>query len=61
MTLHRGTYQTIGLAYARLLDRMLSAGLRARLPIQELYLRGPGMLVPRSPRRYLTEIRLAVQ
>jgi len=38
-----------------------SAGGVTRLPIEEVYLRGPGMLLPRSPGRYLTEIRLVLK
>jgi len=60
VTLHRGPLEEIGRSYARLLDRARQAGSSVTLPIEELSLRGPGMLVPPSPRRYLTEIRIGL-
>lgn len=59
VTLHQGPYEQIGRSYARLLRHARSADAADGLPIEEIYLRGPGMFVPRSPSRYLTEIRLA--
>jgi DNA-binding transcriptional MerR regulator len=60
VTLHRGPYEQIGRSYWRLLAHARSAGAATRLPLEEIYLRGPGMLLPRSPDKYLTEIRLAL-
>jgi DNA-binding transcriptional MerR regulator/effector-binding domain-containing protein len=56
--LHRGPYETLGTTYKRLFDHAGAARLATGLPIEEVYLRGPGMLIPRNPRSYLTEIRL---
>jgi DNA-binding transcriptional MerR regulator len=61
VTLHRGPYEQIGRSYSRLLAHARSAGAVSRLPIEEFYLRGPGMLLPRSPGKYLTEIRLVLK
>jgi len=55
---HEGPYERIGESYKRLFDYLGERGLEARLPSREVYLRGPGMILPRSPKKFLTEIQI---
>jgi DNA-binding transcriptional MerR regulator/effector-binding domain-containing protein len=53
---HRGSYETIGEAYRRLFDFIGSGGFQRATPYREIYLTGPGLLIPRNPKRFLTRI-----
>lgn len=57
---YRGPYEGIGEAYKALFDYLDGKGLRARTPSREIYLKGPGMILPRSPKKYVTEIQVLV-
>lgn len=56
--LHRGGYDTLSDAYARLFAAARSLGRTPEVPIRETYLKGPGLVFPGNPRRYQTEIVL---
>jgi DNA-binding transcriptional MerR regulator/effector-binding domain-containing protein len=55
---HRGPYSELGRSYRRLIDFVGGRNLTLGAPIQEVYLRGPGMLFPGNPKEYLTDIRV---
>jgi len=57
---HQGPYETVGDSYGRLFDRLRELGLEARTPSREVYLRGPGMILPRSPKKFITEIQMLI-
>jgi DNA-binding transcriptional MerR regulator len=59
--LHRGPYESLGGSYKLALDYIHAKKLNLRLPSREVYLRGPGMLLRGSPKRYLTEILIPVE
>lgn len=54
VTVHRGPYQGIGDAYARVFRRMEELSFGLALPIRERYLRGPAPGL--DPKDYLTEV-----
>lgn len=56
----RGPYEGIGEAYRVAFDRLHTNGGEACIPSRELYLKGPGMIIPRSPKRYVTEIQIPI-
>jgi DNA-binding transcriptional MerR regulator len=57
---YRGPYEGIGEAYKSLFDYLNDRGLKAKSPSREFYLKGPGMILPRSPKKYITEIQVLV-
>jgi effector-binding domain-containing protein len=58
--IHKGPYETIGGSYARLFDYLKEKGLEPILPLREVYLKGPGMLLKGNPKNYLTEIQVRI-
>jgi DNA-binding transcriptional MerR regulator/DNA gyrase inhibitor GyrI len=57
---HRGPYGEIGRTYGRVFDHLAERGLKPSQPPRELYLKGPGMLFPGNPKKYLTEVQVIV-
>jgi DNA-binding transcriptional MerR regulator/effector-binding domain-containing protein len=57
---HRGPYEELGRAYARLFDYLKKHAYEVQLPTREVYLKGPGMIFKGNPKRYLTEIQVLV-
>jgi DNA-binding transcriptional MerR regulator/DNA gyrase inhibitor GyrI len=57
---YRGPYEGIGEAYKALFEYLNDKGLQAKIPSREFYLKGPGMILPRSPKKYVTEIQVLV-
>lgn len=56
--IHQGPYEQIGDSYKVLIDHTIRDRLCVKGPSREVYLRGPGMIIPRSPKKYLTEIQM---
>jgi len=56
--IHRGPYETIGESYKVVFDNINANGLKVRGPSREIYLKGPGLILPRSPKKFITEIQL---
>jgi DNA-binding transcriptional MerR regulator/effector-binding domain-containing protein len=57
---HRGSYETIGRSYMRLVRFLRDRGYSAILPYREIYRKGPGLLLKGNPNNYLTEIQICV-
>jgi len=57
---HLGPYSELGRSYERLFAYLHQKGLHAQLPSREVYLKGPGMIFRRNPKKYLTEIQVPV-
>ncbi|MEM0925528.1 MAG: MerR family transcriptional regulator [Planctomycetota bacterium] len=55
---HHGPYQDISRSYTKLIRSAKQAGFCFQQPTQEIYLKGPGMLLRGNPENYVTEIRL---
>jgi len=58
--MHKGPYDQLGRAYARVLDYVRVKGLTPQLPSREIYHKGPGMIFKGNPQKYLTEIQIVV-
>ncbi|MDP6447730.1 MAG: GyrI-like domain-containing protein [Pirellulaceae bacterium] len=58
--LHRGPYEEIGRAYAKIIAYINERGYTVALPTREVYLKGPGMIFRGNPQNYLTEIQMIV-
>lgn len=58
---HHGPYETLGQSYQVIIDHLNENNRRIRLPHREVYLKGPGMILPRSPRRFITEIQIMLE
>jgi len=58
--LHYGPYETLGETYRVLFEAIESRGLEALVPTREVYLKGPGLIFPRKPERFVTEIQIPV-
>ncbi len=52
--IHKGPYDLIGSAYAKLTDYMQQQKLRYQIPARQVYVKGPGLIF-KNPRNYLTE------
>jgi len=59
--IHKGPYTTLGSSYKKLINRREAEGLKQSAPYREIYLKGPGMLFPGNPEKYITEIQLPVE
>jgi DNA-binding transcriptional MerR regulator len=57
---YRGPYEGIGAAYKRLFEYVKEKGYSAKTPSMEIYIKGPGMILPRSPKNYVTEVRVFI-
>jgi len=53
---HRGPYDQLGIAYKALFDYLGEHGLALAGPVREVYHKGPGWIIPRDPKKFVTEI-----
>lgn len=58
---HRGPYDQLGPAYAKILAYIHAKNLEIAMPTREVYHKGPGMIFRGNPRNYLTEIQMFVK
>lgn len=56
--IHKGPYETLGQAYQLLFDYLNENKRQMQIPYREVYLKGPGMILPRSPKKFITEIQV---
>ena len=59
--LHKGPYDQLGHAYARVLKLVKEKGYSVVMPTREVYVKGPGMIFKGNPKNYLTEIQIPVE
>lgn len=59
-TIHKGSYETLNLAYKALLDYAIENKVECKLPSREIYYRGPGMIFKGNPNNYVTEIAIPI-
>ena len=59
--LHKGPYEELGPAYARIFTYLREHGYEAALPTREVYIKGPGMIFKGNPKKYLTEIQIMIE
>ena len=58
--IHRGAYSELGRSYLALWAHLEANGYDAALPIREIYVKGPGVLLRGNPRNYLTELQVPI-
>ena len=58
---HKGPYDQLGPAYAKLLTYARERGYQIVMPTREVYLKGPGMIFRGNPKNYLTEIQMLIE
>ena len=58
--IHKGPYEQLSRAYARVFEYVQKKKYETLLPIREIYLKGPGMIFKGNPNNYLTEIQIMV-
>jgi effector-binding domain-containing protein len=56
--IHKGPYDRLSESYKALIDHTTTAGLAIHGPCREIYLKGPGMIIPRNPKKFVTEIQM---
>lgn len=59
--IHRGAYETIGDSYKVLFDYINKSTINIISPSREIYIKGPGLIIPRSPKKYITEIQIFME
>jgi len=59
--IHQGPYDQLGRSYARVFEYINDRKYRPTLPTREVYLKGPGMIFKRNPKKYLTEIQVLIE
>ena len=52
---------SIGEAYQRAFDFISKHELEVTQPSREIYVKGPGLIFPRSPKKFVTRVLLAVK
>lgn len=58
--IHKGPYETISRSYEKVMAYIKEKGYTPKLPIREIYLKGPGMIFKGNPQNYLTEIQFLI-
>lgn len=58
---HKGPYDRCGEAYKALFEAMRARGHETFVPIREVYVKGPGMVFPRDPARFVTDILMPLR
>jgi len=59
--LHKGSYDLLGESYKTLIDYINSSNSKIIAPSREVYLKGPGIILPRNPKKYITEIQMLIE
>ena len=59
--IYTGPYSEISAGYARLAEFQQARGIELGLPSREIYLKGPGMIFPGNPKKYVTEIQVPLK
>lgn len=54
--IHVGPYDELGRSYKKLFDYISSRNLKLEMPIEEHYLKGPGMFIKRNPQKFQTRL-----
>ena len=58
--IHKGPYDQLSRAYARVFEYVQRKKYETLLPIREVYRKGPGMIFQGNPKNYLTEIQIRI-
>lgn len=58
--LHKGPYESIGRVYKTLIDHVNQRNIHLLLPTREVYLKGPGVILPRNSSKFITEVQMYI-
>jgi effector-binding domain-containing protein len=58
--IHKGPYDQLGHAYAKILQYAKQKGYAIHTPTREVYVKGPGMIFKGNPKNYVTEIQMLI-
>ena len=58
---HKGPYETVGRSYQLIFDYINENNRQIKLPNREIYLKGPGIILPRNPKKFVTEIQIMLE
>jgi DNA-binding transcriptional MerR regulator len=56
--IHKGPYERLSESYKALIDHTIRDSLTVIGPCREIYIEGPGMILPRNPKKFITEIQM---
>ncbi|MFZ0427104.1 MAG: GyrI-like domain-containing protein [Acidobacteriota bacterium] len=59
--IYTGPYSEVSAGYARLAEFQQARGIELGLPSREIYLKGPGLIFPGNPIKYVTEIQVPLK
>ena len=59
--IHHGPYETLGQSYQLIFDYLNENHRQISIPYREVYLKGPGLILPRSPKKFVTEIQVLLE
>ena len=60
-TVHKGSYETLKQAYTALEQEAERQNIKLGMPIREIYIKGPGMVLKGNPDKYITEIQIPIE
>lgn len=55
---YRGPYRDIGQSYKAIIDYMNNNNIVSQIPSREIYIKGPGVILPGNPKKFITEIQM---
>lgn len=58
--IHEGSYQELDEAYKHIMEHVARNNLKVLLPTREIFIEGPGMLLKRDPKSYITELQFFI-
>ena len=59
--IHHAPYETLGQSYQLIFDYLNENHRQISIPYREVYLKGPGLILPRSPKKFVTEIQVLLE
>jgi DNA-binding transcriptional MerR regulator len=59
--IHKGPYETLSRSYEKIMTYIKEKGYNPKLPVREVYLKGPGIIFKGNPQNYLTEIQILIE
>lgn len=60
-TIHIGSYESLNHAYKAIEQEAKLQNIKLGMPIREIYIKGPGMILKGNPNKYITEIQIPIE
>ena len=58
--IHKGPYQELKKSYQKIFNYLKEKELKHKIPIREIYIKGPGLIFKGNQKNYLTEIQIPI-